>query len=159
MDYQMHSMGILMMGKLRSTMPIYFSGVAVMHGSPRQHIWTFAARLWENEMSYAERQCPCDTTENITIPAFVGEDYFCESGYVYPGYYNETLWNIFHPNDTLWDGRDCHFNSTCCSLNNPPYFTKTLNKTTTDDIELRMCLNDRALNDNIAVELVEIYVK
>ena len=27
----------------------YFSGVAVMRGSPRQHIWTFAAEVSEND--------------------------------------------------------------------------------------------------------------
>ena len=136
----------------------YFSGVAVMHGSPRQHIWTFAAGAWENGRAHAERQCPCDT-ESIMIPPFIEEDYFCESGYLYSGYYDETLWSIFYSNDTLWDGRDCHYSSTCCSLHNPPYFVKHLNQNTTDDLELRMCLNDRLLNDNIAVEVVEIYVK
>ena len=98
-------------------------------------------------------------TESIVIPPFIEEDYFCESGYLYSGYYDETLWNIFYSNDTLWDGRDCHYSSTCCSLHNPPYFVKHLNQTTTDDLELRMCLNDPLLNDNIAVEVVEIYVK
>ena len=39
------------------------------------------------------------------------------------------------------------------------YFTKTLNQTTTDDLELRMCLWDSGNSDNIAVELVELYVK
>ena len=27
----------------------YFDGVAVMHGSPRQHIWTFGIGPWEND--------------------------------------------------------------------------------------------------------------
>ena len=31
------------MEKLQLMMPIYFSGVPVLHGSPRQHIWIFAA--------------------------------------------------------------------------------------------------------------------
>ena len=67
--------------------------------------------------------------------------------------------DTLHSNDTLWDGRDCHSTSTCCSLHNPPYFTKTLNQTTTDDLELRMCFHRSASLDNIAVELVELYVK
>ena len=61
------------------------SGVAVMHGSPRQHIWTFAAGAAE---SYGNNNqyvlCPCDTSVNIPIPPF---DYFCESGYVWPGHF------------------------------------------------------------------------
>ena len=134
----------------------YVSGVAVMYGSPRQHIWTFANGAWENDMTHQTYNCPCDTSGIISIPPFVGEDYFCESGYVSG---SGIPWNTFHSNDILWDGRDCHSNSTCCSLHNPPYFTKLLNQTTTDDLELRMCLYSSAPSDNIAVELVELYVK
>ena len=137
----------------------YVSGVAVMHGSPRQHIWTFANGAWENGTTNEIWNCPCDTSGVISIPPFVGEDYFCESGYVYPGYDNPKEWGM-QSNDILWDGRDCHSTSTCCSLHNPPYFTKTLSQKTTDDLELRMCLyNDASYDDYIAVELVELYVK
>ena len=132
----------------------YVSGVAVMYGSPRQHIWTFANGAWENLPS--PLSCPCDTHGVIPVPPFVGEDYFCESGYVYQ---NRGEWFDLRSNDILWDGRDCHSTSTCCSLHNPPYFTKTLSQTTTDDLELRMCLNRVTSYDNIAVELVELYVK
>ena len=137
----------------------YVSGVAVMYGSPRQHIWTFVNGAWENDTIHRTWNCPCDTNGVIPIPPFVGEDYFCESGYVYPGYENRGEWFGLHSNDTLWDGRDCHSTSTCCSLHNPPYFTKTLSQTTTDDLELRMCLYQSASRDDIAVELVELYVK
>ena len=136
----------------------YVSGVAVMYGSPRQHIWTFANGAWENDAMHQDWNCPCDTAGSVSIPPFVGEDYFCESGYVYPGYRNTTDWTRLHSNDTLWDGRDCHSTSTCCFLHNPPYFTKTLSQTTTADLELIICLND-GNSDNIAVELVELYVK
>ena len=61
----------------------YISGVAAMYGSPRQHIWTFTNGARENDMTHRDYNCPCDTTGVISIPLFVGEDYFCESGYVY----------------------------------------------------------------------------
>ena len=136
----------------------YVSGVAVMYGSPRQHIWTFANGAWENYIVNSHGSiCPCDIRgENNIIPPFVGEDYFCESGYVSGSGITKL---ILHSNDTLWDGRDCHSTSTCCSLHNPPYFTKTLIQTTTDDLQLRMCLRDSITADNIAVELVELYIK
>ena len=142
---------------LNSINQAYFAGVAVMHGSPRQHIWTFAAGTTENYTDYAY-SCPCDGGSQ-TIPSFVGEDYFCESGYIHPGewIYEEIV--AFHPNDTLWDGKDCHSSSTCCSFHNPPYFTKTLSALTTDDIELRMCIFFRMDYSDLAVELVELYVK
>ena len=149
----------------------YFSGVAIMHGNPLQHIWTFAAGAHENESSSSN--CPCDTTYSpIQIPQFVGQDYFCESGYIWPGYSHSELhhfhfeedtsslpWNRLHSNDTLWDGEDCYNTSKCCSHHNPPYFTKILNHTTTDDLELRMCLKSSIDYENIQVELVELYVK
>ena len=137
----------------------YFDGVAVMHGSPLQHVWTFAIGAWENDTRHRLHNCPCDTTGDIPIPPFVGEDYFCESGYVYPGYYNRTIELRLHSNDTLWDGEVCHSSSSCCFLHNPPYFTKSLGQSTTDDLELRMCHYDPIQNSNTAVELVELYVK
>ena len=137
----------------------YFDGVAVMHGSPRQHIWSFVAGVLENYSS-ASTTCPCDAIISIAIPPFVGEDYFCESGHTFTGDLSDIA--QFHSNDTLWDGRDCHSSSTCCSRRNPPYFTKTLNTPTTDNIELRMC-NYNGLTvghpANVAVELVELYIK
>ena len=138
----------------------YFSGVSVMHGSPRQHIWTFVAGDREN-YTYPTT-CPCDSTSSIRIPTFVGEDYFCEAAYIYPGYYDPESEHIFHSNDTLWDGKDCHSSSTCCSRRNPPYFTKTLNTPTTDDLELRMCTRYNHYSrygEDVAVELIELYVK
>ena len=138
----------------------YFSGVGVMHGSPRQHIWTFAAGVWENSslLYFPSSSCPCDTKLDILIPPFVGEDYFCEAGYIWPGYINHSAFHTLYSSDTLWDGRDCHPSSTCCSRRNP-YFTKTLSMPTTDDIELRMCGVSYKHSDNIAVELIELYVK
>ena len=59
----------------------HFTGVTVMHGSPRQHIWTFAAGAAEGDPRRHNGHCPCDTSMNIPIPPFVGSDYFCESGY------------------------------------------------------------------------------
>ena len=139
---------------------VYFSGVAVMHGNPRQHIWTFAAGGLEN-ITYHYLSCPCDTPRINTKPAppFVGEDYFCESGYIWPGFWNSTEYRSFHFNDTLWDGKDCHSTSTCCALHNPPYFTRHLSKTSTNDLELRLCNIHSKYDSNIAVESIELHVK
>ena len=132
----------------------YVTGVSVTHGSPQQHIWTFAAG--RSEGSYTGI-CPCDTSSDIRVPPFVGEDYFCESG-VNEAWGNRHLWTL-HSNDTLWDGEDCLPSSTCCSQHNPPYFIKQLPTSTTDDIEARVCLHTISIYGNIAVELVELYVQ
>ena len=134
----------------------YASGVSVTHGTPRNHIWTFVAGAAEGNPIWTS-VCPCDATITIRIPPFVGNDYFSESGI------NERWSNsrhlTLHPNDTLWDGENCLPSSTCCSQHNPPYFTKQLPTTTTDDIEARICLYDKLQYANVAVELVELYVQ
>ena len=127
----------------------YVSGVSLTHGSPRQHIWTFAAGSSEVTRSRVDA-CPCDAIINISIPPFVGGDYFCESGV------NSGSYTGFHPDDPLWDGSGCATSSSCCSFNNPPYFTKRLPNPTSDDIEARLCRLD---SDHSPIEFIELYVK
>ena len=135
----------------------YACGVSVTHGTPRNHIWTFVAGVSEDDPTWSE-VCPCDATRTIRIPPFVGNDSFCESGVNEPWSSGGPRY-ILHSNDTLWDGEDCLPSSTCCSQQNPPYFTKQLSTPTTDDIEARICLYASLQHANLAVELVELYVQ
>ena len=85
-------------------------GVSLTHGSPRQHIWTFAAT--EDETIYNSRsKCPCTNinTANSTTPPpeFLGNDYFCDTGS------SSRYANIFYSDDPLWDGAGCGPQSTC----------------------------------------------
>ena len=138
-------------GKVTTIDGAYVSGVSLTHGSPRRHIWTFAAGAAENQIR--NDACPCDATINITIPQFVGGAYFCESGWNSGSYAdNEELF----PNP-LWDGDGCTASSTCCSFNNPPYFNKKLPNPTTDDIEARLCSKDS--HEDTPIELIELYVQ
>ena len=50
----------------------------------------------------------------------------------------------------------CTGSDGCCTT---PYFLKTLPQPTTDDIEMRVCRNERRDNEDIAIETVEIYVQ
>ena len=126
----------------------YVAGVSLTHGSPRQHIWTFAAAATET-ITNAEG-CPCNGA-TVTIPPFVGGEYFCESGL------NSGSPSGFYPDDPLWDGEGCSSSSSCCSFNNPPYFTKQLPSPTSDPIEARLCRWDS--DDDSPVEFMELYVK
>ena len=135
----------------------YVDGISLTHGDAgsRQHIWTFAAGLAEAITSWPELSCPCDTSQYYEfVPAFVGNDYFCESGL-------NTAWshNYILYSDVLWDGRDCTSTSTCCQLNNPPWFTKNLPTATTDDIELRLCTAHTLSYEDIPLELIELFVQ
>ena len=123
----------------------YVSGVSLTHGSPRQHIWTFAASALSTITNI--EACPCNSTSYNTSPSFVSGDYFCESGV------NSGSSSGFHPDDPLWDGDSCAVNSTCCPFNNPPYFTKQLPNPTTDDLEVRLCRLDST--DDTPIEFIE----
>ena len=57
-----------------------------------------------------------------------------------------------YSNDPLWDGDGCTAPNPCCSFNNPPWFYKQLPQPTTDNIEMRVCKED------VAIEIVEIYI-
>ena len=134
-------------------------GVSLTHGSAgrRQHIWTFAAGFAAGHIGAAPLSalCPCDRSDNPnTAPlAFVGEDYFCETGNTE----NTNPRHQFFVNNPLWDGEGCGSNSTCCQFNNPPWFTKTLPAPTADDIELRLCHS--FVHADTAIDFLELYVK
>ena len=135
----------------------YVGGLSLTHGAAgsRQYIWTFAAGLTEVSSGYPNHDCPCDTGDYTRVPAFVGNDYFCESGF-------HSLWNhqyILFPDDVLWDGQNCTSTSTCCQLNNPPWFTKNLSNATTDDVELRICTSYSPEYEDVPIELIELYVQ
>ena len=131
----------------------YVEGVSLTHGGAgnRQHIWTLAAGVSEVTTQWPSECCPCDTSNYDRVPAFVGNDYFCESGL-----HSEQIMTVLYRDDVLWDGQDCTSTSTCCQFNNPPWFTKNLTNVTTDDIELRICSSSTG---DVPIELIELYVQ
>ena len=134
----------------------YVDGVSLTHGNPRKHIWTFAAAT--DEVSIEDNSCPCIRSDlisraNSKIPSFVGDDYFCDTGS--QNHYQLILYS----DNPLWDGVGCGSQSTCCSFNNPPWFYKQLPQPTTDDIEMRLCRNYLRTNEDIAIEMANIYVR
>ncbi|XP_064400166.1 uncharacterized protein LOC135346471 [Halichondria panicea] len=133
---------------------VYVDGVSVTHGqSPRQHIWTFANA--HDEAHSNHWVCPCTRPDLIyagVVPPFIGQNYFCETGSRQAASY------IFYPDDPLWDGHGCASDSTCCEFNSPPWFCKQLPQSTKDDIELRICGNENIENEDILLQLVDIYI-
>ena len=131
---------------------LYVDGVSLTHGrSPRKHIWTFAAG--NDEIYVNQHHCPCDIHYTGVVPPFVEQDYFCDTGSRYAVQYQ------FYYADPLWDGSGCGPNSSCCGFNNPPWFCKQLPQPTTDDIEMRVCMDQPNSNEDIALETVQIFVQ
>ena len=138
----------------------YVDGLSLTHGTPgsRQHIWTFASGGYVTRGGNSNSNCPCDNGNTYPSPPFVGNDYFCES-VVTTSSSHVANGNALYPNATLWDGQVCEGGGTCCHLNNPPWFTKNLANSTTDDIELRMCTHNGRSSSDIALEQLELYVQ
>ena len=135
---------------------IYVDGVSLTHGSnPRQHIWTFVGGA-------SRYTCECSNFEHTRIPppAFVGQDYFCDSGINSRDYNGGIDYRRFFGGSPLWDGAGCSPNSSCCSFNNPPWFHKALpSPPTRDPIEMRVCRDQGRLDEDIAISSIDIYVQ
>ena len=133
------------------------SGVSVTHGPPesRQHVWTFVVA--ENDVQTSNDNCPC-SNPNITwphsIPSFLGNNYFCDTGRHQAGFSRSSFYN----NDPLWDGEGCASTSSCCEFNSPPWFCRSLPQPTTD-LEIRLCNHFQSGSADKIVTLINIYVQ
>ena len=129
----------------------YVQGLSVTHGTPRNHVWTFAAGVSKDRYPYTN-QCPCAQYHGTVAPPYVGESYFCESGWEGPS--SSESYEQWHLDDPLWDSQGCSSESTCCSRGGP-WFTTTQNQEVSSDIEVRWCRNSDS-NENYGVDQLEI---
>ena len=132
----------------------YIDGISITHGMPqRNHIWSYVAGITERSSGHRNNNCPCSTVVGSGPQSFVGDNYYCESG-------NPT--NTFRVDqlfldDPLWDGKQCE--GTCCTgRNSPPWFSVQLPAPTTDTIEVRICADESNDNEDILIQLLEIFV-
>ena len=119
----------------------YLDGISVTYGQPRQHIWSFAAG---HDQTHGVIRCPCDNSDQNSAPlapSFVGDNYFCDG----------------ESNGALWDATGC--TTSCCTFHSPPWFSVTLPAPTADDIEVRICADQPAGDEDIHLRLLELYVK
>ena len=131
----------------------YVDGVSITHGaSPRKHIWTYAAGIYE--YNTGRFNCPCNGG-GTPPPSFVGSDYYCEAA-ISAGDWQA----ILYYNDTLWDGQDCNgLERTCCDPPNLPWFCKMLPQSTTDNLEFRICGDEPNTNEDTPIDLVQLYIQ
>uniref|UniRef100_A0A1X7UPL2 Uncharacterized protein n=1 Tax=Amphimedon queenslandica TaxID=400682 RepID=A0A1X7UPL2_AMPQE len=129
----------------------YVDGVSITHGSPRKHIWTLAAGFSEflRNRPYV---CPCNYGTTVKPAPFVGNDFYCESGFGH-------VKNHFSLSDPLWDRKQCrHQEAPCCNRPLLPWFRKSLRYATTDNIEMRVCSDQDTNDENIGIDQYEFYV-
>jgi hypothetical protein len=133
---------------------VYADGISITRGSPRQHVWTFISG--PSQANNDDSNCPCNSPAGVgSVPSFVGNDYFCESGN--PG---SSDISRFYSDDPLWDG-ECQSNEVpCCSADGIPWFHQDYGDlSTTDYIELRICCNEQPSNEDVTFSHYEIYIK
>ena len=131
----------------------YVDGASITYdtASPK-HIWTYAVGYG---LSQVTTSCPCNTDSAAQVPPYVGSDYYCETG-------NNAVdpqLGVFLPNDPLWDGQQCvGVEAPCCTHPNMPWFTKTLSETTTEDVQLRLCIDGPLGTEETLLQLIALYV-
>ena len=125
----------------------YVDGVSITYGTPPNHLWTYAAGF--SEFGAALDNCPCNIISgpSVPVPLYIGSDYYCESS------------SGESTSDPLWDGMQCRGIEGPCCTSHPtlPWFTRNMLSSTDDDIMIRVCFDEN--NEDIALELVEIYVR
>ena len=134
----------------------YVDGLSITYGSPRQHLWTFAAAVREGDSMSVDIifHCPCSVHPGASPPPFVGNNWYCESGNPNPDSGTGSLL----PNDPLWDGVNCE--GTCCSDGrSPPWFSVDLPAPTSDYIEVRLCGNEQSDQEDVFIGILEIYIQ
>lgn len=92
--------------------------------------------------------CPCNSGASHTLPSYIGNNYYCESG---GGYI---------VSDPLWDGKQCNnLESPCCTSSQMPWFNKTLSGPTTGPIELRVCSSEGYPDEATPLDIIELYIR
>ena len=126
--------------------------VSITYGNtPRKHIWTYAGGFQEIAQYFGLYDCPCKQNTTAIVPPYIGTDYYCESGV-----HLCCPTQLFY-NDPLWVGQQCGGGEVpCCTHPNMPWFIKTLNESTTEDIELRLC---KPYHGDSPLELIELFVQ
>ena len=73
---------------------------------------------------------------------------------------NIVKYSTFYSSDPLWDGKQCDYlESSCCTSPNIPWFVKSLNQSTTDDIGLRICSSEGYPDEATPLDMIIMYIK
>ena len=114
----------------------YLSGVSITRTvtgpEKRRHVFSLAAG--EAEKSTSQYACPCNAGATHKPPAFVGDDYYCESGS--PDVPTSTA---ILGGDRLWDERKLQHAEAKCKKPLMPLFKSSISPGTSDQLELRLC--------------------
>ena len=141
------------LGASQSIDTYYVDGISITQGSPRRHLWTYANGVSEINRNQQVR-CPCarsnpnDTTD---IPDFVGEHYYCETGFSGRRQFGVVRWD-----DPLWDGKGCVSPGNRCCERYGWFYRNVLSSS--DAIELRSCQDQSRADEDTLIESFQFWV-
>ena len=138
--------------KMQTVKGTYVDGISIALASPRTHVWTYAVG-YSTDVKSDTHNCPCALHPGTYPPAFVGNDYYCDSGSV-----GGSHKSIYYANNPLWDGKGCYGSSACCAITGLPWFYKRLPIPEAKDFEVSICKGASHDIVDIAVEKLEILV-
>ena len=131
----------------------YVHGVSITHGTPRTHLWSYVTgRSEQNNITIS--RCPCarsDPIDRSDVPTFVGEDFYCESGFSGSNVERRIAWE-----DPLWDGQGCFASGNQC-CNRYGWFHREI-PATSDNIEVRWCQDFELNDEDVFTDQLEIWV-
>jgi dynein heavy chain len=135
----------------------YVDGISITHGqSPRKHVFTLAVGVVAYYSAEGDRKmstCP-NTGFGHPQPVFVADKYFCSSGTskqdIESGmlFSDTPLWT-----DSYGPGASC--DECMC----PRTFCVNLPEQTTDDLELRICTDEAVANEDIRIDMIDLWIK
>ena len=131
---------------------VYVDGISITSGNPRKHVWTYAVGL-SDDYNYPQLNCPCAKYPGPDPPMYVGNHYYCESGY------NTANLAELDTEDILWDGAGCLPENSCCYDAGMPWFFRQFPSTTTGDTEVRICYDEGFVNEAVVVEQIQLYAQ
>lgn len=128
----------------------YVDGVSLTWGTPRHHIWTYAAGMTDDTSLQQDYACPC--RGGALPPEFVGGHFYCESGN--PELTKEPIW---YDEDPLWNGNG--FLEDCSSPGDPSWFTRTLSTPLNEPIEARLSANQASYNEEPGITEMVLLIR
>ncbi|XP_065179064.1 uncharacterized protein LOC135809607 [Sycon ciliatum] len=124
----------------------YADGVSITQGSPREHVWTYAAGFSPTH-SHTNVRCPCYGGD--APAAFVGNHYYCGSTEL-----------AYHQYRNAFTGSGaCSDTGVCCQGETPLWFHRSLATSSDASLEIRLCSDEQTDNEDVGLERAELYVR
>ena len=135
----------------------YLDGISITYGSSRKHIWSYGAGYNEHTTTGSDNRpnCPCSRYRGATPPSFVRDHYYCESG----SNYGRPPYRTYFTSDPLWDGKGCTSHDSCCAQPNMPWFYRQLPLTSGENLEARICADQRFYDEGVLLKELQLYVQ